>query len=168
MNSKIVAQQLRIIDAEGKNLGVMSRDEALKLAQPEKGIDLIEIVPSAQPPVARLMSFDKYRYELEKQKKKERQARVKNEFKQIQVSARAQKNDLLVKSKQTDKFLSENCQVEIQLRLRGREKYNKPWAMERLQQFLSMITVEYKQIDTPQFGGRGLGLHIIKKPESAS
>jgi len=164
INSKIVAQQLRVIGADGANLGIMSREEALKLTRPEEKIDLIEIVPSANPPVARLMSFDKYRYELEKREKKERQARTKIAFKHVQISGRAQKNDLLIKSRQADTFLEAGCQVEIQMRLRGREKYNKPWVLERLKEFLSMITVEHKVIDTPQFGGRGLSLHIIKKP----
>jgi translation initiation factor IF-3 len=72
---------------------------------------------------------------------------------------------MLIKARQADKFLGEGHQVEVQFRLRGREKYNKPWALERLKEFLGMITVEYKAIDAPQFGGRGLSLHIIKKPQ---
>lgn len=152
-----------MIDQKGNNLGVLSREEALKLARPEEGIDLIEIAPTAQPPVARLMSFDKYRYELEKQRKKERQSQRVAGLKHVQTSGRAQKNDFLIKARQVDKFLNEGHQVEIQFRLRGREKYNKPWALEKLKEFLGMITVEYKQIDTPQFGGRGISLHLIKK-----
>ncbi|MBM3256833.1 MAG: translation initiation factor IF-3 [Candidatus Liptonbacteria bacterium] len=163
INSKIIAPQLRVIDAEGNNLGVLTRDEALKLARPEEGLDLIEIAPTAQPPVARLMSFDKYRYEIEKQRKKERQSRAKTDLKQIQISARAAHNDLSVKAKQAEKFLNEGHQVEVQMRLRGREKYNKEWAFEKLHEFLSLITVEYKKLDEPKFGGRGMGLHIIKK-----
>jgi translation initiation factor IF-3 len=152
-----------VIGAAGENLGVMSREEALKLARPEEGIDLIEIVPAANPPVARLMSFDKYRYEVEKREKKERQAQAKTGLKHVQISARAAQNDLLIKARQADKFLSEGHQVEVQMRLRGREKYNKPWALERLEAFLKMITIEHKRIDTPQFGGRGMSMHIIRK-----
>ncbi len=153
-----------MIGAAGENLGVMSREDALKLARPEERLDLIEIAPSANPPVARLMSFDKYRYEFEKRVKKERQAQRVAGLKHVQTSGRAQKNDFLIKARQADKFLNEGHQVEIQFRLRGREKYNKPWALGRLQEFLGMITVEYKKIDAPQFGGRGLAMHIIKKP----
>ncbi|MBI2623116.1 MAG: translation initiation factor IF-3 [Candidatus Liptonbacteria bacterium] len=163
INSKIVAPQLLVVGAAGENLGIMAREEALKLAHPEEGLDLIEISPAANPPVARLMSFDKYRYEVEKKEKKERQTRAKTGLKHVQISARAAKNDLLIKSRQADKFLSEGHQVEIQMRLRGREKYNRPWALERLKAFLGMITVEYKAIDAPQFGGRGMAMHIIKK-----
>ncbi len=164
INSKIIAPQLLVIGAGGENLGVMAREDALKLARPEERLDLIEIAPAANPPVARLMSFDKYRYELEKRTKKERQAKRVAGLKHVQTSGRAHKNDFLIKARQADKFLGEGHQVEIQFRLRGREKYNRPWALERLKEFLGMITVEYKAIDTPQFGGRGLAMHIIKKP----
>ncbi len=163
INSKIIAPQLLVIGPDGANLGILTRDEALKLIRPAEGIDLIEIAPTAQPPVARLMSFDKYRYEAEKREKKERQTRTKTALKQVQISARAAHNDLLIKARQADKFLGEGHQVEVQMRLRGREKNNKDWAFEKLNEFLSLITMEYKKIDEPRFGGRGMGLHIIKK-----
>ncbi len=141
----------------------MKREQALALARPEEGIDLIETVPHATPPVARVMSFDKYRYERSKEEKKERLAQKTAGMKQIQISARAQKNDLMIKAHQLEKFLEEGHQVEIQLRLRGREKGNKDWARTKLNEFLKLITVEFKPISQPSFGGRGLGVQIIKK-----
>ena len=152
-----------MIDETGKSLGVMKREDALALTKPDLGIDLIEIVSTATPPVARLMSFDKYRYERVKQLKKDRLAQKGSGLKHVQISARAAVNDLLIKAKQADKFILEGNQVEINMRLRGREKYNKDWAKMKMEEFLKMITLEYQVIMQPRWGGRGLAVQISKK-----
>lgn len=163
INSQITAPELRVIGQDGASLGVLKREEALKLARPEEGLDLIETVPGAKPPVARVMSFDKYRYEKGKQEKKERRAQKGGELKQVQISARAAANDLMIKVRQLEKFLTEGHPVEIHMRLRGREKYNKDWARQKLTDFTNMITAEYKVMSEPKFGGRGMMMQIIKK-----
>jgi len=152
-----------VIDEDGKNLGVLKREEALALAKPELGVDLIEIAPTAKPPVARVMSYDKYRYEETKREKKEKLAQKSGGLKQVQISARAATNDLLIKVRQLQNFLEDGHQVEIHMRLRGREKYNKDWARGRLNEFVKMITSEYKIISEPRFGGRGMTMQITKK-----
>ena len=81
----------------------------------------------------------------------------------MQISARAATNDLLIKSKQADKFLLEGHQVEVNMRLRGREKYNKDWARKKIEEFAAMITVEHKRVSEPKFGGRGMAMLIAKK-----
>ena len=161
INSQITAPELRVIDAEGKNLGVIKREEALALVRP--GLDLIEIVPGAKPPVARVMSFDKYRDERSRQEKKERMAQKGGELKQVQITARAAQNDLQVKVRQLEKFLEGGHPVEINLFLRGREKYNREWARLKLDEFLKMIPVEYKRLTEPRFGGSGMTMQIAKK-----
>lgn len=160
INSQITAPELRVIDADGKNLGVMKRQDALALVRP--GFDLIEIVPTAKPPVARVMSFDKYRYERSKQEKKERMAQKGTGVKAVQITARAAANDLQVKVRQLEKFLGEGHTVEINLFLRGREKYNKDWARLKMDEFLKMIPVEFKKLTEPHFGGRGMTMQITK------
>ena len=141
----------------------MPLGEALKLANPEDGIDLIEIAPSAVPPVARLMNYDKYRYQAEKAAKKERLAQKSAGLKQVQISARAATHDLEVKLKKLEEFLAEDYHVEISMRLKGREKYNKPWALQKLDDFLKMIKTEIRVESTPKFGGRGVQMQIMKK-----
>ena len=153
---------MRIIGENGENLGIMSREDALRLASPESGLDLIEVVAKADPPVARLMSYDKYRYEREKAEKKERKAHKFAEMKRVQISARAAENDLLTKIKQLEKFLTEGHQVEVFVRLRGREKYNRDWANKKLTEFLQMIKMEYKVLSAPKFA-QGLSIQIAKK-----
>jgi len=151
-----------VVDETGKNLGIMPAEAALKLAG-DKGLDLIEISASAKPAVVKIISFDKFRYQQEKEAKKQKSAQKISELKQIQLSARAAKNDLETKVKKLEEFLDEGHKVEIFLRLKGREKYNKNWAHYKLEEFLKMITAEYKITLEPRFGGQGLVMQIIKK-----
>ncbi len=141
----------------------MSRDEALKLTRPDDGIDLIEISAAATPPVVRLMSYDKFRYEEEKRLKKERLTQKGATMKVVQITAKAAHNDLMVKVKQVEKFFAQGHPVEITMRLRGREKRNKDWAMEKLKEFLTLIPVEYKKLNEPRFLGNGPAVQIAKK-----
>jgi translation initiation factor IF-3 len=140
----------------------MSKEEALKLAV-EKGLDLIETAPMANPPVAKLISFDKFRYQQTKEEKKNRQKKSGNELKQVRISARAAKNDLNIKAKKVDEFLEENHTVEIDMVLRGREKYNRDWAKTKMSEFMTMIGHEYKVTSPEKFVGRGMSVQIMKK-----
>ncbi len=140
----------------------MPREEAVRLAI-EKGLDMIETVANANPPVVKIISFDKFRYQKEKELKKQRQSQKDNDLKQIRIGARSAKNDLEIRIKQLEKFMADGSKVEITLVLRGREKYNREWAMFKIREFLSMIPSEYKTILEPRFGGRGLITQIVKK-----
>lgn len=142
-------------------MGVLSKEEALKLAQ-EKGLDLIEIAPTAKPPVAKIMSFDKFRYQKEKEFKKQRLAVKTDEFKQIRISVKAAQNDLLIKAKKVNEFLEGGSKVEIMMVLRGREKGNKSWARKKLDEFLKIIDPAHKVIMQPKDTGRGLVMQINK------
>lgn len=143
-------------------MGIMPLEAALKLAT-EKGIDLIEIAPMAKPPVAKIISYDKFRYQKEKELKKQKVAQKTSELKQIRISAKAAKNDLETKSKKTAEFINEGHKVGIILILKGREKYMKDWARQKLNEFLSIINAEYKITMEPKFGGKGLMMQITKK-----
>jgi translation initiation factor IF-3 len=152
-----------VIGEKGENLGVMARADALGLARPESGLDLIEISAAAKPPVVRVMSYDKFRYEEEKRLKKERLAQKSVGMKTVQISARAAHNDLMIKVRQVEKFFGEGHPVEVTMRLRGREKRNKDWAMEKLKEFLTLIPVEFKRLSEPKFLGNGPAIQIAKK-----
>lgn len=154
---------MRVLSEKGENLGVMSKDEALKLAV-DRGLDLIEISPNAKPPVTRIMSFDKLRYELGKKRKQERALGKNKELKQIQISVREARHDLEIKAKRIDDFLSEGHPVAVVLNLRGREKANKDFARMKLDEFLKLITVDHQRpTDPPRWGGRGFTVQITKK-----
>ncbi|BCX15960.1 MAG: hypothetical protein KatS3mg098_189 [Candidatus Parcubacteria bacterium] len=140
----------------------MSKEEALKLAS-EQGLDLIEIVPSANPPVAKIISFDKFRYQQEKEEKKQRVRQGREELKQVRITPRSAENDLKIKVKKIEEFLAQGHKVEIVLMLKGREKYNRQWANEKLTEFLEMIETEYKITMPAKEGGRGIVIQISKK-----
>lgn len=161
INNQITAPELRVIGEQGENLGVLPRADALALARPLEGVDLIEIAPNAKPPVARVMSYDKFRYEEAKREKKERLAQKSVGMKHVQITVRAAQNDLLIKVKQVEKFFAQGHPVEVNLRLRGREKRNRDWAMGKLKEFLKMLPMEFKQMGEPKFGANGPGVQIV-------
>lgn len=161
-NNQITAPELRVVDETGQNLGVMSREQALAAAR-ERGVDLVEIAAVAKPPVAKLISFDKFRYQKEKEEKKQKAAQKSGELKQIRITPRAADNDLQVKIKKTEEFLAAGYKVEIGIFLRGREKGNKDWALNKLKNFLSLIKTPHNVTMSPRPGGRGFVTQIGKK-----
>lgn len=161
LNNQITAPELMIIDNEGKSLGVMTKEAALKLAQDQR-LDLIEIAPTAKPPVARIMSFDKYRYLQEKKLKKQRAQQKTQEMKQVQISVREANHDLQIKAERVNKFLSEGHAVEILLTLRGREKAHRDFAREKLADFMKRINPEHKVAMPPRSGMRGIITQVVK------
>lgn len=160
INNQITAQEVRVIDEQDQNVGVMSLTDALKAAK-EKGLDLVEINAATVPPITKIIAYDKFRYQQEKKEKKQKAAqRATTGSKQIQISVREQKNDLLMKTKRIAEFLEEGHQVEILLQVRGREKANMNFARGKLNDFLAMITFPYKPMGPIGPGGRG-GLMVV-------
>ena len=111
-----------MIDSEGQNLGVLSIKEALELAQ-NKGLDLIEISPNANPPIAKIMDFGKYQYEVNKKLKKAKAGSKPTETKSIQIKIGTGDHDLELKAKTASKWLKEGHRIKVELFLAGRAKY---------------------------------------------
>ena len=153
---------MRVINEAGENVGVLATKKALAEAQ-EKGLDLIEISPNAHPPVARMISFDKFRYQEEKKEKKQRKTEKTKELKQVRISPRAALNDLQIKARLAEEFINEGHKVEIQLYLRGREKVHKDWNRKKMNEFLQLITIPFRLSMEPKPGGRGMIAQIDKK-----
>jgi translation initiation factor IF-3 len=163
INNQIVAEQLRVISESGANLGVMSRAEAFRKAQ-ELNLDIIEISPQANPPVARIMSFDKYRYQEEKKRKKQQAAQKNQGLKQVQIGARTALNDLSLKAKKANEFMAAGHPLNIVLVLRGREKGNQEWAHKKLGEFLSLLN-PHRIIAPAKFMGRGIQVQVTGQPK---
>lgn len=153
---------MRLIDEKNQNLGVVTREEALRCAE-EKGLDLIEVAPQADPPVVRIMSFDKFRYREEKEAKRQRLSQKRHDVKRMRITPRAAENDLRIKAGKIDDFLNNGYRVEISVFLRGRERFNKEWIDKKLYQFLGMITVPFRIVMEPKTMGRRIIMQIIKK-----
>ncbi|MDP2696113.1 MAG: translation initiation factor IF-3 [bacterium] len=161
INNQITAPELRVLDDKGENLGVMATDKALALAK-ENGLDLVEISPQANPPVAKIIDFDKFRYQLEKQTKQQRAQQKRTDQKQIQISITEALHDMQRKADRIKEFFDDGHRVEILLVLRGRAKYNRDWAKRKLDEFLKMLP-EYNIVSNPKFAGRGMTIQINKQ-----
>lgn len=128
-----------VIDDDGSQLGVMNTREAIDLAK-EKGFDLIEVSPLANPPVAKIIDYGKFQYQQSRGQQKVKTIETKG----IRLSLNIGQHDLLVKQSQVKKFLSKGHNVKIELRLKGRQKAFRDKAREVIQQFLANIEVEHK------------------------
>lgn len=144
INQAIKAKELRVIGAEGENLGVISLKDALAHAE-EHNLDLIEISPGAVPPVAKVMDYGKYQYELKKKAKEVKAKSHVTETKAVQVKIGTGEHDLNLKAKRAAEWLTEGHRVKIDLFLWGRYKYmEEGFLKERLERFLKIIPAEYK------------------------
>ena len=153
---------MRVIDSENQNLGVLSIKDALELAE-SKGLDLIEISPNTNPPVAKIMDFGKYQYEASKKLKKARAGAKPTETKSIQVKIGTGDHDLELKAKTASKWLKEGHRIKIELFLSGRAKFmDEKFLKERLDRVLHLITEDYKISDPYKKGPKGLFITIEK------
>jgi len=144
INHAIRAKELRVIGADGGNLGVIPVSEAIKAAE-EAGLDLIEISPNAVPPVAKIMDYGKYQYELKKKAKEVKAKSHVTETKGVQVKIGTGDHDLALKAKRVAEWLTEGHRVRVDLFLWGRYKYmEEGFLKERLQRFLKLVPTEYK------------------------
>ena len=160
INTAIRAPEVRVIGQSGDNLGIKPTAEALALAR-EAGLDLIEISPTAKPPVVRIMDYGKYQYQQEREARKSRKKVHEIEIKGLRVRLGTGTHDLVLKAKKTEEFLTQGNRVQIQLTLRGREKYlDKKFIESRLSKILEAITVPYKISEGPKRGPRGLLITI--------
>lgn len=136
-----------MIGAKGENLGVLSLDDALKAAD-EASLDLIEISPNANPPVAKIMDFGQYRYETKRKKSEVKAKSHVTETKSVQVKVMTGDHDQQLKARRTAEWLSEGHRVKVDLFLSGRYKYmDETFLKSRLQRFLQIVPIEYKIAD---------------------
>jgi translation initiation factor IF-3 len=160
INNQIRARELRVIGVEGENLGVLSLADALKAAV-AKGLDLIEVSPNANPPVARIMDFGKYQYEVSKKLRKAKAGAKPTETKSIQVKIGTGDHDLELKAKTASKWLEEGHRIKVELYLSGRSKFmDAKFLRERLDRILRLITENYKIAESYKNGPKGLYVTI--------
>jgi len=163
INHQIKAPELRVVTADGENLGVISLSIALAEAQ-KRELDLIEISPTAVPPVAKIMDYGKYLYDEKKKQKVAKAKTVTNELKIIQVKIGTGDHDLELKAKKVSEWLAEGNRAKIDLFLIGRSKYmDLNFLKERLDRILKLVTTEYKVTQAVTKGPKGLTIVIEKK-----
>ena len=138
---------MRLIDVDGKQLGVMSIDQALAIAQ-ERDTDMVEVAPDAKPPVCRLMDYGKFLYETQKREREARKTQAKVEIKEIRLRPKISEHDINYRLRDARKFLERGAKVKIRLRFRGREGTHPEVAtelMNRVAEELSDVAIVEKR-----------------------
>ncbi|AUJ64352.1 translation initiation factor IF-3 [Aestuarium zhoushanense] len=164
INERIRCPEIRLIGAEGENVGVVTPAQALQMAE-EAGLDLVEISPNATPPVCKIMDFGKFKYE---QQKKEAEARKKQkiiEIKEVKFRPGTDKHDYDVKMRSVLKFLGNGDKVKVTLRFRGREMAHQDLGRQLLEQIAADITEFGKIENMPKMEGRQMVMMIGPLPK---
>ena len=158
INQRISARQLRVIGPKGENFGVLTLEEALRKAD-EHDLDLIEISPTATPPVAKIADIGRYLYEENKKGKGVKKS--SSEVKTVQVKLATGDHDLALKAKKTSEWLSEGHRVKVDLFLPGRAKYlDEKFLKERIERMLKLVSIDYKIADSAKKSLKGMTLIV--------
>lgn len=139
INRQIRAREVFVIDAEGKQRGIMSVFDAVSLAE-SVGLDLVEVSPNAKPPVCKILDFGKYRYEQEKRLRDAKRNQTVIKIKEIRMQPKIEKHDLETKSKFIGDFLAEGNKVKVSIRFRGRELAHTELGKVVLNKILAKLT----------------------------
>ena len=160
VNNQIMAPELRVIGPEGENFGVLAKAEALAKAQ-GANLDLIEISPTAQPPVAKIMDMGKYLYQQQKKQKDAAKKAHETGLKGVQIGWAHRFTIWRCGPEKLKNFLKDGNRVRIEMALRGREKYlDKNFLNERLNRVLHLVSEKYKVAEAPKKSPRGLAMII--------
>jgi len=147
INEEIRDREVRLIDENGDQLGIVSNQVAQSLAE-ERGLDLVKIAPQANPPVCKLMDYGKYRFEASKREKEQRRNQKTIEIKEVRLSATIDQHDLEVKAKNCLKFLTGGDKVKVSIRFRGRQATHGEIGLQVMDRFYEMVK-EAGNIDRP-------------------
>ncbi len=168
INKEIRAAELRVIGAQGENLGLLSFADAFKAAQ-DANLDLIEISPNAVPPVAKIMDYGKFQYE---QKKRDSAARSKakvSETKEVQIKVGTGENDMRLKAKKAAEWLAEGHRVRMELFLKGRYKgMDEAFLKTRLEKFMLLIPYAYRVAEPITRAPKGFAAILERDPKAAT
>ncbi len=159
-NQNIQASKLRVIDSEGKLVGILTKQEAQDKAK-EAGLDLIEIAPNADPPVARIVDFQKFRYE-EGKKVKGSKKSGEGGLKELWLSPRIEEHDLKVRTDRTSEFLKKGYKVKLTVKFRGREMGHQELGYKVLQQAMDILGDSAGVEREPKMEGRRLSMIVGK------
>lgn len=151
-----------MIGSDGEQLGIMSLEDALNLAI-EKKLDLVNIAPTAKPPVCKILDYGKYRYELQKREKEAKKKQKTTQVKEIRLSTFIEEHDLTVKANNAAKFLKEGDKVKVSLRFKGRERDYTSKGQAVMTRFAEVISETGVVEKKPEFEGRSLIMILAPK-----
>ena len=163
INDEITANELRVIDANGEQAGIMLLEVALSLAD-RQGLDLVLISPTANPPVAKIMDYGKFRFDQQKREKEAKKKQKIIEVKEIRLSTFIEQHDLEVKGTMAKKFLTDGDKLKVSLRFKGRERGRTERGFEVMQRFSELMKDYGTPEKTPVLEGRSLIMVINPLP----
>lgn len=155
LNQRIFASPLRVIDAEGKQVGVLSKFDALKLAQDQE-LDLVEIAPMAKPPVAKIIDYNKFLYQEGKKKKEEKKKSRASETKEIRLGPFMSEHDLQVMIRRGRGFLEDGDKIRLVVKFRGRQIVHPEFGREIVGKVINSLSDMSKVDREPHFEGKQL------------
>ena len=162
INDMIRVREVRLIDDEGNQKGIVPTLEALKMAK-EKDLDLVEVSPNANPPVCKILDFGKYRFEQEKKLRESKKNQKVLKLKEIRMQPKIGSGDLDTKAKHVQVFLDEGSKVKVTIRFRGRELAHTELGYDVLQQVLKRLTSAYVVEKAPAMDGKTMSMTISAK-----
>ena len=163
INEEIIDKEVRLIDDEGNQLGIMSAEEAFRIAT-ERELDLVKIAPGSNPPVCRIMDYGKFRFEQAKKEKEAKKNQRVIEVKEIRMSPSIDTNDLNTKLKNAQKFLADGDRVKVSVRFRGREMAHTEIGEVLLKDFAAKCTEVANLDKAPKLEGRSMSIFLSPKP----
>ena len=163
VNEAIRDREVRVIGENGEQLGIQPIQRALELAE-DAGLDLVKIVPNAQPPVCKLIDYDKHRYEQSKREKELRKNQKTIEVKEVQLSATIAENDVAIKAKNAVKFLQDGNKVKVSIRFRGRQITHTEIGTEVMNDFVERVKDVAVVEKRPMVEGRHMLMILAPKP----
>jgi translation initiation factor IF-3 len=163
-NRYIESENLIVLDEDNQNLGIKTKDEALKLAE-ERELDLVEINPKSKPPVAKLIDFTEFKYQKEKEARKQKAHSRASETKGVRLTFRISGHDLEIRQIQAEKFLNRGDKVKIEMLLKGRENAHADIAKENVVNFIKKINdkMNIKEEQKIEKQGKKITAIIVKK-----
>jgi translation initiation factor IF-3 len=162
INDKIRAEQVRVIDSNGEQVGIQPLQQALSLAT-EQRLDLVEIAPQASPPVCKLIDYGKYKYQLQKKEAEAKKNQRDNAIKELKVRYRTDIGDLKTKLRHARSFLADGNRVKFSMRFRGREKAFVHLGKEKLEQIVGQLS-DVANVYDRNLKGRGQ-VYITLSPD---
>ncbi len=162
MNDKIRARELRVLGDEGEQMGILSREEAMQIAD-DKGLDLVLVSPDANPPVAKIMDYGKFKYEQEKKKKEARKNQKTIDVKEVKFSCKIAEGDIAYKVKHAIEFLEAGKHVKLRVFLRGREMANPEWGIDVLNRVWPMLEEVGVLEQDAKRDGRYVNMYVTPK-----
>jgi translation initiation factor IF-3 len=159
VNDRIRAKEVRLIDQEGEQIGIKSLDSALDTAA-ERGLDLVEVAPQANPPVCRIMDYGKYKYEQAKKEKEAKKNQNVMNVKEVQMGVKIEDHDFNVKLKQARRFLNNKDKVKVRIRFRGREMMHKELGYNLMDRLIEQTKDIGKVESKPKMEGRNMMMFL--------